>query len=58
MALPHDASPIRVAFIDDDSGLLAVLDRRFAALRWQREAIPFAAGPDQPRLLNLELPLH
>lgn len=47
MAPPHDASPIRVALIDDDSGLLTVLDRRFAALHWQREVIPYAAGPDQ-----------
>ncbi len=47
MAPPHDASPIRVALIDDDSGLLTVLDRRFAALQWQREVIPYAAGPEQ-----------
>jgi DNA-binding response OmpR family regulator len=53
MAPPHDASPIRVALIDDDSGLLTVLDRRFAALRWQREVIPYAAGPEQIAAMRL-----
>jgi DNA-binding response OmpR family regulator len=40
-------SQVRIALIDDDSGLLTVLDRRFAALRWDREVIPYPAGPDQ-----------
>jgi DNA-binding response OmpR family regulator len=30
-----------------------VLDRRFAALRWQREVIAYAAGPDQLAALRL-----
>ena len=38
MAL-SDATGIRVALIDDDSGLLTVLERRFAALRWEREVL-------------------
>jgi DNA-binding response OmpR family regulator len=46
-------SPIRVALIDDDSGLLTVLDRRFAALRWERELLGYAAGPDQIAALRL-----
>ena len=37
------ASPIRVAIIDDDSGLVTVLDRRFSALRWEREVLGYAA---------------
>jgi DNA-binding response OmpR family regulator len=53
MAPPSDASPIRVALIDDDSGLLTVLERRFAALRWQREVLAYAAGPDQLAALRL-----
>src|SRR5437588_311474 len=53
MAPLSDASPIRVALIDDDSGLLTVLDRRFAALRWQREVIGYPAGPDQLAALRL-----
>jgi DNA-binding response OmpR family regulator len=53
MALPRDASTIRVALIDDDSGLVTVLDRRFAALRWERHELPYAAGPDQLAALRL-----
>jgi DNA-binding response OmpR family regulator len=41
-----EASAIRVALIDDDSGLVTVLDRRFAALRWERELLGYAPGPD------------
>src|SRR4030088_2798217 len=53
MASPRDASPIRVAIIDDDSGLLTVLDRRFAALRWERQVLGYAAGPEQLAALRL-----
>jgi DNA-binding response OmpR family regulator len=42
-----DASGIRVALIDDDSGLVTVLDRRFSALRWERELLGYAPGPDR-----------
>ncbi len=44
---PSEATRVRVAIIDDDSGLITVLDRRFAALRWEREVLQHAAGPDQ-----------
>jgi DNA-binding response OmpR family regulator len=47
MASPREASPIRVALIDDDSGLVTVLDRRFAALHWDRKVLSYAPGPDQ-----------
>src|SRR2546421_310021 len=53
MAPPTAASPIRVAIIDDDSGLVTVLDRRFARLRWEREVIGYAATPDQLSALRL-----
>jgi DNA-binding response OmpR family regulator len=46
-------SRIRVALIDDDSGLVTVLDRRFAALQWERELFGYAAGPDQLSALRL-----
>ena len=48
-----EASPIRVAVIDDDSGLVTVLDRRFSALRWQRELLSYAPGADQLAALRL-----
>jgi DNA-binding response OmpR family regulator len=47
MPAPREASAIRVAFIDDDSGLMTVLDRRFAALRWDREVLGYAVAPEQ-----------
>jgi DNA-binding response OmpR family regulator len=53
MAAPSESSPVRVALIDDDSGLATVIDRRFAALRWQRDLLPFAAGPDQLASMRL-----
>jgi DNA-binding response OmpR family regulator len=46
MAPLSDASTIRVAIVDDDTGLVTVLDRRFVALRWEREVLGYAAGPD------------
>ncbi|MGB0095110.1 MAG: hypothetical protein WBP81_21560 [Solirubrobacteraceae bacterium] len=56
MASPGDAAPVRVALIDDDSGLVTVLDRHFAALRWDREVIDYAAGPDQLAAMRLHAP--
>ena len=53
MAPPIDARRVRVALIDEDSGLLTVLDRRFAALGWDREALAYAAGPDQLKARRL-----
>jgi DNA-binding response OmpR family regulator len=44
---------VRVALIDDDSGLVTVLDRRFAALGWERELLAHAAGPEQLSALRL-----
>jgi DNA-binding response OmpR family regulator len=53
MAPPTAASPIRVAIIDDDSGLVTVLDRRFTRLRWERDVIGYAASADQLAALRL-----
>jgi DNA-binding response OmpR family regulator len=44
---------IRVALIDDDSGLVTLLDRRFAALRWNRELLGYAAVPEQLAAMRL-----
>ena len=53
MPRPTDGSPIRIALIDDDSGLLTVLERRFAALGWQWEALAYAATHDQLTAMRL-----
>jgi DNA-binding response OmpR family regulator len=53
MPLPREAAAIRVAFIDDDSGLMTVLDRRLAAQRWDRELIGYAAAPEQLAAMRL-----
>jgi DNA-binding response OmpR family regulator len=53
MTSPWKASAIRVALIDDDSGLLTVLDRRFEALGWDRQVLSHAVGPDQLAALRL-----
>jgi DNA-binding response OmpR family regulator len=53
MAPLSDASPIRVALIDDDSGLLTVLERRLGALRWEMEVMAFP--PDAGHLASLRL---
>jgi DNA-binding response OmpR family regulator len=57
LAEPVRARParerIRVALIDDDSGLMTVLERRFTALRWDWEVLGYPAGPDQLAALRL-----
>jgi DNA-binding response OmpR family regulator len=53
MAPRSDGSLIRVAFIDDDRGLELVLERRLAALGWQREPLAHAARQDQLSALRL-----
>jgi len=52
-ATVKEASAIRVALIDNDSGLVTVLDRRFAALRWERELLGYAAVPEQLAAMRL-----
>jgi DNA-binding response OmpR family regulator len=49
----NDASGVRVAVIDDDSGLLTLLERRFAPLRWESEVVPYPAGPEQLAAMRL-----
>ena len=48
-----DMSGIRVAFIDDDSGLITVLDRRLQVLRWERTVLAYAAVPEQLASMRL-----
>ena len=44
---------VRVAFIEDDSGFLTVLERRFMALGWDRQVLSASVGPDQLTQLRL-----
>jgi DNA-binding response OmpR family regulator len=50
---PSEASTLRIALIDDDSGMITVLDRRFAARRWYSQVIGYAADPDQLTALKI-----
>jgi DNA-binding response OmpR family regulator len=40
-------SRVRIALIDDDSGLLLVLERRFAAMRWDHEVLAYPATHEE-----------
>jgi DNA-binding response OmpR family regulator len=51
----NGSAPVRVALVDDDSGLVAVLERRLAALRWEQEVLTYAPGPDQLAALRLHV---
>jgi len=53
MSVPPEARQVRVAVVDDDSGLVTMLERRFEALRWDCEALTYAPGPDQLAALRL-----
>jgi DNA-binding response OmpR family regulator len=53
MPQPIQASALRIALIDDDSGLITVLDRRFAAMRWDSRVIGYAADPEQLTALKI-----
>jgi DNA-binding response OmpR family regulator len=53
MPQPLPASALRIVLIDDDSGMITVLDRRFAANRWDSQVIGYAADPEQLTALKL-----
>ncbi|HWE09470.1 MAG TPA: response regulator transcription factor [Solirubrobacteraceae bacterium] len=53
MLRPGQTSARRITLIDDDSGLMTVLGRRFAAMRWDSQMIGYAAAPDQLAALKL-----
>jgi DNA-binding response OmpR family regulator len=55
MGLPGESSSVRVGLIDDDSGLVTLLDRRFGALRWDYELLPYPPVPDQLGVLKLHV---
>ncbi len=47
MSVPPEARQVRIALVDDDSGLVTMLQRRFEALHWDSESLNYAPGPDQ-----------
>jgi DNA-binding response OmpR family regulator len=53
MPQPTQASALRIALIDDDSGMMTVLDRRFAAMRWDSQVMGYAADPEQLTALKI-----
>jgi DNA-binding response OmpR family regulator len=53
MPAPIESSPVRIAFVDDDSGLLTVINRRLEALRWHSETLAFAPTPEQLTVMRL-----
>lgn len=53
MPAPTNSSPVRIAFIDNDTGLLTVVSRRFEALRWQIQVLASAPSPEQLTVMRL-----
>jgi DNA-binding response OmpR family regulator len=53
MSVPTEARQVRIALVDDDSGLVTVMARRFEALRWDYEVLSYAPGPDQLAALRI-----
>jgi DNA-binding response OmpR family regulator len=46
---------MRLALIEDDSGLITVLERRFQALGWERRLLSYAPAPQQLTTLRLHV---
>lgn len=53
MATGTESSAFRIALVDDDTGLVAVLERRFAALRWQLDVLNYAPGAEHLGAMRL-----
>jgi DNA-binding response OmpR family regulator len=57
MASPRQATGVRLALIDDDSGLETVLQRRLRAIGWSASVLGHAAAPEQLAALRLHTAL-
>ena len=57
MASPRQATGVRLALIDDDSGLETVLRRRLRAIGWDASVLGHAAAPEQLAALRLHTAL-
>jgi DNA-binding response OmpR family regulator len=53
MPSSSESSPVRIALVDNDSGLMSVVERRLSALRWEREILNYAPGPDHLMAMRL-----
>jgi DNA-binding response OmpR family regulator len=54
MSVPPEARQVRIALVDDDSGLVTMLARRFEALRWEYEVLAYPPGHDQLAAMRLQ----
>jgi DNA-binding response OmpR family regulator len=45
---------VRIALVEDDTGLTTVLERRLEVLRWQREILAYAPAPAELAALRLQ----
>jgi DNA-binding response OmpR family regulator len=57
MASPRQATGVRLALIDDDSGLETILQRRFRALGWDAAVLSYAAAAQEMAALRLHVAL-
>jgi DNA-binding response OmpR family regulator len=57
MAQPNQASALRIAVIDDDSGQMTVLQRRFRAMRWDSQEFAYTVAPEHLAALKLRAAL-
>ena len=57
MGLPRQATGVRLALIDDDSGLETVLRRRLRAIGWDASVLTHAAAPGELAALRLHTAL-
>jgi len=55
MSAPNEARQVRIAFVDDDTGLVIGMTRRFEALRWDYEILSYPPGPDQLAAMRLHV---
>ncbi|WP_249009520.1 response regulator transcription factor [Conexibacter sp. DBS9H8] len=53
MSISTDSAAVRIALLDDDSGLLTVLARRLDALHWTHELLSYAPAPEQLAALRV-----
>lgn len=53
MAVPQEGRQTRIALVDDDTGLITMMERRFSVLRWDYEVFGYPPGPDQLAAMRL-----